>query len=170
MLGNCWIKLSKLVCCTDIFFRILTVLLAGGFSVIILFRAFVSFSRDSSFVSEQLEVLANCDNEPWNGFIRYKECTLITQNFLPWAGTAPPIFVFNIQILGGPNWIWKGETPSLAPSGVAEGREMQGFVQGSSGAALPWASTALPRVWGFGFMISFLWKIAPLFCILDVVF
>lgn len=40
-----------------------------------------------------------------------EDIALITPNFLPWAETAPPIFALNMQILGGPNWIWKGESP-----------------------------------------------------------
>lgn len=44
-----------------------------------------------------------------------EDIALITQNFLSWAGTAPPIFALNMQILSGPNWTWKGENPSPCP-------------------------------------------------------
>lgn len=90
------------------------------FCLIVLFRVFVSFTRDFSFVSERLEVLANCDNKPWNGFTRYKEwCKRIFPqppkiSFLG-QKKLPPIFALNTQILDGPEWTRKGENTSPCP-------------------------------------------------------
>lgn len=89
---------------------------------------------------------------------------LITQNFLLWA--------LNMQILCGsfgyreggkrncpcPQWSCR----RLCSPQVAVGIEVLSLRrtgrESSHGTSLPWASPALHRVWGFGFMISTLWK------------
>lgn len=105
-----------------------------------------------------------------------EEHVLITQNFLLWA--------LNVQILGGSFGYREGKKEiALAHNGVAEGCVLhrrpwaskclqRAGRESSRGTSLPWASPALHRVWGFGFMIRALQKNCNFmlyFCFLEAI-
>lgn len=156
------------------------------YCVVILFTAFVSFSRDF-LLQVHVHLWQSRERRYWLLLIdceivlqeTKEEHALITQNFLPQAETTPPVFAANVQILGGPIGYGGGKTqspcPQLKQKAVVSPTPQRGAVLwgGQAGRAVvghlcSWASPALHGLWGFGLTMSTLWKIAPLCYLFDL--